>query len=78
MRLDLPPRVIGQDYLGPTRFIARAPRDAGWQFPMLGLAGVTLAHDEGLELNLLGVGFGVDVDDMALRLPGLVQLPGPL
>lgn len=78
LRLDLPPTAIGKDYLGPTRFVARAPSGTGWQFSVLGLAGLTLAHDEGLELNLLGLGFGVDVDDMALRLPGLGKLPGPL
>lgn len=78
LRLDLPPTAIGKDYLGPTTFIARAPSGTGWQFSVLGLAGATIAHDEGLELNLLGLGFGVDVDDMALRLPGIGKLPGPL
>ncbi|GAA4354228.1 hypothetical protein GCM10023165_45260 [Variovorax defluvii] len=42
-----------------------------------GKLGVTVARDEGLELNLLGLGlgFGVDVDDMALRVPGFGRLP---
>ena len=26
----------------------------------------------------LGLGFGLDVDDLALRLPGVGKLPGPL
>ena len=30
----------------------------------------TLAREEGLELQLLGLGFGVDVNDARLRLPG--------
>jgi len=38
---------------------------------------VTLARDEGLELQLLGLGFGVDVRDARLRLPGLGAWPGP-
>ncbi|MDB5877861.1 MAG: hypothetical protein JWQ41_1275 [Variovorax sp.] len=75
LRLDLPPTAIGKDYLGPTTFIGHAPSGTGWQFSLLGLAGVTVARDEGLELNLLGLGFGVDVDDLALRLPGFGRLP---
>jgi hypothetical protein len=78
LRLDLPPTAIGKDYLGPATWFASAPSGTGWQFSLLGLAGVTLARDEGLELNLLGLGFGIDVDDLALRLPGVGRLPGPL
>jgi hypothetical protein len=45
---------------------------------MLGLLGVTLARDEGVEINLLGLSFGVDFMNPALKLPfvgrlGLVQ-----
>lgn len=76
LRLDLPPTAIGKDWLGATTFVASAPSGTGWQLSLLGLAGVTLARDEGLELNLLGLGFGVDVDDLALRLPGLGKWPG--
>ena len=78
LRLDLPPTAIGKDYLGPTQFLAHAPSGTGWQVSLLGLAGILLARDEGLEFNVLGLGFGVDLDDMALRLPGLGKLPGPL
>jgi hypothetical protein len=42
---------------------------------LLGLAGVTMARDEGLEFDVLGLGFGIDVDDWALRLPGFGRLP---
>ncbi|RZL66029.1 MAG: DUF3750 domain-containing protein [Variovorax sp.] len=73
LRLDLPPTAIGKDYLGLTTFSAPAPSGTGWQLSLAGLAGVTVARDEGLELNLLGLGF--DVDDRALRLPGFGRLP---
>jgi len=75
LRLDLPPTAIGKDYLGMTSFIDHAPSGTGWQLSLLGLAGVTVARDEGLELNLLGLGFGIDLDDMALRVPGFGRLP---
>ena len=74
--LDLPPTAIGKDYLGPTTFFANAPSGTGWQVSLLGLAGVTVAHEEGLEINLLGLGFGVDVNDARLRLPGFGTWPG--
>ncbi len=75
LRLDLPPTAIGKDYLGPTTFIAPAPSGSGWQVSLAGLAGVTVAREEGLEINLLGLGFGVDVNDARLRLPGLGLWP---
>ena len=78
LHLDLPPTAIGKDYLGPTTFVAHAPCGTGWQLSLLGLAGVTVAREEGLELNLLGLGFGVDLNDRSLRLPGLGKWPGPV
>ncbi|MFT3720271.1 DUF3750 domain-containing protein [Pseudorhodoferax sp.] len=75
LRLDLPPTAIGKDWLGAGRFAAPAPSGTGWQLSLLGLAGATLARDEGLELNLLGLGFGIDLDDHALRLPGIGKWP---
>jgi len=73
--LDLPPTAIGKDYLGPTTFVAHAPSGSGWQVSLAGLAGVTVAREEGLEINLLGLGFGVDVNDARLRLPGIGLWP---
>ena len=75
LRLDLPPTAIGKDYLGPTTLVDHAPSGTGWQLSLLGLAGVTVAKDEGLEVNLLGLGFGIDIDDMSLRVPGFGRLP---
>lgn len=74
--LDLPPTAIGKDYLGPTTFIAPAPSGTGWQASAWGLAAVTVAREEGFELNLMGLSFGVDINDARLRLPGLGHWPG--
>jgi hypothetical protein len=76
LRLDLPPTAVGKDYLGPTQFAAAAPSGSGYQVSLLGLAGVLAAREEGLEVNLLGMTFGIDPLDLALKVPGLGRL-GP-
>jgi hypothetical protein len=76
LRLDLPPTAVGKDYLGPTQVLAAAPSGSGYQVSLLGLAGVLAAREEGLEVNLLGMTFGIDPLDLALKVPGLGRL-GP-
>jgi len=70
LRLALPPNALGKDYLGPRRIFARTPSGTGWQVSLWGVFGVTLARDEGFELNLLGFVVGVDPGSLALKLPG--------
>jgi hypothetical protein len=74
--LDLPPTAIGKDYLGPMTFVAPAPSGSGWQASLWGLASVTVAREEGIELSLMGLAFGLDINDARLRLPGLGTWPG--
>jgi hypothetical protein len=75
LKADLPPTEIGKDYAGD-RFIATAPSGAGFQLTVFGLLGVTASGVEGLELNLLGLTFGVNPFEPALKLPFLGRL-GP-
>lgn len=70
LRLDLPSTALGKDYLG-TGLIARAPSGTGWQVSLFGLAGLLLAKEEGFEVNLLGMTFGVDPFDLAVKIPGV-------
>ncbi len=69
--VDLPPTAIGKDYLPLAAPFARAPSGTGGQLSVLGVLGVTVGLDEGVELNLLGLSLGVDVMRPALRLPGV-------
>ena len=66
--LDLPPTAIGKDYLG-SRLFATAPSGSGMQISVLGLLGVTASAVEGLELNVLGLTFGIDPFSPAIKLP---------
>ena len=67
--LDLPPTAIGKDYRPLWQPIGLAPSGSGLQVSLFGLLGLTVGIEEGLELNVLGLGLGVDFNQPALRLP---------
>ncbi len=70
LRLDLPPTAIGKDYLEGGDLFAAAPSGTGFQVSLFGLFGVLVAVEEGVEVNLLGLIFGIDPLGPALKLPG--------
>ncbi|WP_419172527.1 DUF3750 domain-containing protein [Halobacteriovorax sp.] len=67
--IELPPHAIGKDYLGTNKFIAPTASNTGYTLSAFGLLGVTFGRAEGIEFNLLGLNFGVDFADPALKLP---------
>ena len=72
---DLPPTAIGKDYISDG-VIGSAPSGRGVQVSLGGLFALTASGVEGLELNLLGLTFGINPFDPALKLPLLGRL-GP-
>lgn len=72
--LDLPANAIGKDFRAITAPIGRAPSGGGVQVSLLGLAGLIVAPEEGVEVNLLGLSFGIDLAEPALRLPGVGRI----
>jgi hypothetical protein len=72
--LALPPNAIGKDYLPDSAFFARAPSGSGYQVSIYGLFGVLLAVREGLEINFLGLVYGVNPKALAIDLPGVGEL----
>ena len=68
LEADLPPTAIGKDYLRGGLFTA-APSGSGYQLSVAGLLGLTASTVEGLEVNLLGLSFGVDPWPPAIKLP---------
>ena len=77
LRLNLPPTAIGKDYLADGAPIGVAPSGTGLQLSVLGLLGVMVAWDEGLEVNVLGLAFGLDLKRPALKLPAVNRLGVP-
>jgi uncharacterized protein DUF3750 len=68
LRADLPATAIGKDYLGAT-VIAKTPSGTGGQVSLFGVLGILIGVEEGIELNVLGLTFGVDPLDLSLKLP---------
>lgn len=71
LEADLPATAIGKDYLGSSIF-ARAPSGRGGQLSLLGLLGVSASGVEGLELNVLGLNFGVSGSGLKLPFVGRI------
>lgn len=69
LRLDLPANAIGKDYRPLNELLGRSPTGSGVQASLLGLLGLSIGREEGIELNLLGLNFGLDLNRPALRLP---------
>lgn len=75
LRVDLPPTALGKDWLGAKPF-AKLPSGTGVQLNAFGVLGVAAGVEEGLEINLLGLTFGIDVRNLAVKLP-LIGSVGP-
>ena len=69
LKLDLPANAIGKDYRPLSSPIGLSSSGSGLQIGLLGLLGVSLGLQEGLEFNLLGLNFGIDLNTPALRVP---------
>ncbi|PWC11113.1 DUF3750 domain-containing protein [Brenneria roseae subsp. americana] len=74
LKLDLPANAIGKDYRTITHLIGLPPSGKGVQISLLGVLGVTVGVEEGIEANILGMNIGVDVNPPALRLPFIGRL----
>jgi len=68
LEADLPPTAIGKDYSG-MKLIGSAPSGRGIQFSLFGLVGLTASGVEGVEVNLLGLSFGINPFEPSLKLP---------
>jgi len=69
LKLDMPANALGKDYRSLLHPVGLPPSGRGLQLSLLGVAGVTLGAEEGIEVNLLGLNLGVDFTPLRLRLP---------
>lgn len=73
--LALPSTAIGKDFLPGFTFFAKAPSGTGYQFSLFGVFGILIALKEGLEINILGLVYGIKPSAFAIELPGIGQIP---
>jgi hypothetical protein len=74
LEADLPATAIGKDYMGSTVFNS-APSGRGFQLSLAGLLGFAASGVDGIELNLLGLNFGVSLSGIKLPLVGRIGAP---
>jgi hypothetical protein len=74
LKLVLPVTAIGKDFPTSGALIDRTPSGTGYQISIYGLVGILFAQREGLELNLLGLIYGIDFYRPALKLPFIGRL----
>lgn len=67
--VELPPHAIGKDYLTNSNIFAMSPSGSGIQVSIFGLLGFTLGAAEGVEVNVIGLTFGLDILRPALKIP---------
>lgn len=69
MQIELPTNAIGKDWIYKGQPVGWSESKTGIQFSLLGALGFTLGLAEGVEVNILGLSFGVDFYRPALKLP---------
>ena len=74
LQLDLPATAIGKDWRPISKTLGRSASGTGIQISIYGLFGLTVAFEEGLEINILGLSIELDIFDLALELPGIGRL----
>lgn len=74
LEADLPATAIGKDYIG-SDMVSTAPSGKGFQFSLRGLLGIAASSVDGVELNVLGLNFGVSGSGIKLPIVGRIGTP---
>lgn len=74
LQVELPPNAVGKDWLNDNSFYAISESGTGIQVSIFGILGITLGLAEGIELNILGLSFGIDILRPAIKLPAVGRL----
>ena len=70
----MPANAIGKDYRPITNPVGMSSSGQGVQANLLGVLGLSVGLEEGIEFNVLGLNFGIDFNRPALRLPSVGRL----
>ena len=70
----LPSNAIGKDWIHKGRFFGISETRSGFQFSLYGMLGFTIGLFDGIEINIIGLSFGIDFIRPALKLPIIGRL----
>lgn len=74
LKASLPNNAIGKDWLcdeNGVKFFAKSESKTGFQFSFFGLFGILFGSEEGFEINIIGLSYGIDFKNRSLKLPGI-------
>ena len=71
LRVALPPTAIGKDFPYDGDAFGLTPSGTGIRVTFGGYLGLAIGWVEGLEINVLGAVFGIDLRRPAVKLPGV-------
>jgi Protein of unknown function (DUF3750) len=74
LQVELPANAVGKDWINDGDLFGWSESGTGVQFSLLGVLGLTLGLGEGIEVNLLGLSFGIDFLRPAIKLPAIGRL----
>ncbi len=75
--VELPSNAIGKDWINQGDLFGTTESGTGVQISVLGALGLTVGLAEGIEVNLLGMTFGLDFFRPAIKLPFIGRLGFP-
>ena len=74
IRAPLPPTAVGKDFPYDGRRFGPTPSGTGLRLNVGGYLGLTLGWVEGIEINVLGAVWGLDLRRPGLKLPALGRI----
>lgn len=77
IKISLPPHAIGKDWPIQSQILTSSPSKTGVQFNTYGVFGMTVGLEEGIEINLMALNFGIDFYPPAIKLPLIGRLGFP-
>lgn len=75
--VELPSSAIGKDWLPEGSILSFSETGTGAQLSIFGVFGLTLGLGDGVEINILGLSFGLDLWRPALKLPIIGRIGFP-
>jgi hypothetical protein len=74
LRVELPSNAVGKDFFPDGKFFAPAVSHTGYEISLWGIFSLTLAKEEGLEINLLGLVYGINPMHLSIKLPCIGEI----